>query len=87
MSFVMIFNYYSSAILSSIHVFGIHEGLCLINRFKSLKYLQHSDTHDSTQKKNRKQKKKKNIQFTTFQNVCNITKHLKLTVTLVPTNI
>ena len=75
MSFVMIFNYYSSAILSSIHVFGIHEGLCLINRFKSLKYLQHSDTHDSTQKKNRKQKKKKNIQFTTFQSMCNITKH------------
>ena len=44
-----------------------------MNRFNSLKYGQHFNAHISK----RKEKKKKNIQKTTFRNVCNITKYFE----------
>ena len=47
-----------------------------MNRFNSLKHMQNFDAYNSNQKK-KKGKKEKNIQFTMFQNMCNITKHFE----------
>ena len=43
--------------------------LCFMNRFDSLKQVHHLDTNNFNQKKEN-EKKRENIQFTTFCNTC-----------------